>query len=171
MAIWNNPTVSGAEHRAKDWLSGFKAFILRGNVVDLAVGIIIGVAFTGVVNGLVNDIITPLIPLPTGSLADLTWKPPYSSTPVKFGAFINAIITFLIIAIVIYFFIVRPVNTLMAHYKPKEAAPPATGECPYCLSTIPLMATRCAYCTSPLPPANQPNQAQPAPQQEAAQRT
>jgi large conductance mechanosensitive channel len=172
MAIWNNPTVSGAEKRAKGWLSGFKEFILRGNVVDLAVGIVIGVAFTAVVNGLVSDIITPLIPLPTGSLSDLIWKPPYSSTPVKFGAFINAIITFLIIAFVIYFFVVRPVNALMAHYKPKEVeAPPTTRECPYCLSTIPLMATRCAYCTSPLPPPNQPTQPQTAPQQEAAQRT
>jgi large conductance mechanosensitive channel len=173
MAIWNNPTVSGAEHRAKDWLSGFKAFILRGNAVDLAVGIVIGVAFTAVVNGLVSDIITPLIPVSNGSLSNLKWTVPYNpKATVNVGAFINAIITFLIIALVIYFFVVRPVNALVAHYKPKEAeAPPTTRECPYCLSTIPLMATRCAYCTSPLPPPNQPNQAQPAPQQEPAQRT
>jgi len=96
MAVWNNPTVSGVEKHAKNWLGGFKAFILRGNVVDLAIGIVIGAAFTAVVNGLVSDIITPLIPVSTGSLSDLTWIPPYSHSPVKFGAFINVVITFLI---------------------------------------------------------------------------
>src|SRR2546421_12915557 len=114
MAIWNNQTVSGVGHQAKETLSGFKAFILRGNVVDLAVGIMIGVAFTAVVNGLVGDIITPLIPLPTGSLASLVWHPPYNpKATVNIGAFINVVITFIILALVIYFFIVRPVNALM----------------------------------------------------------
>jgi large conductance mechanosensitive channel len=156
MAIWNNQTVSGVENRAKDWLGGFKAFILRGNVVDLAVGIMIGAAFTAVVNGLVGDIITPLIPLPTGSLATLTWHPPYNPDPkavLNVGAFINVLITFFILAFVIYFFIVRPVNALMARYKPEDVqAPHATRDCPYCLNSVPLMATRCGYCTSPLPP-------------------
>ena len=154
MAIWNNQTVSGVGHQAKETLSGFKAFILRGNVVDLAVGIMIGAAFTAVVNGLVGDIITPLIPLPTGSLATLVWHPPYNpKASVNIGSFINIVITFLILAFVIYFFIVRPVNALMARYKPKEVqAPPATRDCPYCLNSVPLMATRCGYCTSPLPP-------------------
>ena len=156
MAIRNNPTVSGVENRAKNWLGGFRAFILRGNVVDLAVGIVIGAAFTAVVNGLVSDIITPLIPVAGTSLSNLAWIPPYTHTPVKYGAFINAIITFLIVALVIYFFVVRPVNALMARYKPKEVeAPPATRDCPYCLNSVPLMATRCGYCTSPLPPPNQ----------------
>jgi large conductance mechanosensitive channel len=169
MAIWNNPTVSGVEQHAKDWLSGFRAFILRGNVVDLAVGIVIGVAFTAVVNGLVSDIITPLIPLPGGSLSTLKWHPPYNpSATVNVGAFINAVITFLIIALVIYFFVVRPVNALMARFKPKDVeAPPTTRDCPYCLNSVPLMATRCGYCTSPLPPPQQPAQAQ----QQAAART
>jgi large conductance mechanosensitive channel len=175
MAIWNNPAVSGAQKHAKSWLSGFQTFILRGNVVDLAVGIMIGAAFTAVVNGLVSDVITPLIPLPTGNLSTLTWHPPYHPDPkavLNVGAFINVVITFLILALVIYFFIVRPVNALTARYKPKEAeAPPATRDCPYCLSTIPLMATRCAYCTSPLPPPNQPDQSPAAPQQPATRRT
>src|SRR5215467_15922755 len=110
MDIRNNHRVAGAEQYAKGWLSGFKAFILRGNVVDLAVGIMIGAAFTAVVNGLVSNVITPLIPLPTGSLATWTWHPPYNPDPkavVNIGAFINVVITFLILAFVIYFFIVR----------------------------------------------------------------
>ena len=165
MATWNNQTVSGVGHQAKETLSGFKAFILRGNVVDLAVGIMIGAAFTAVVNGLVGDIITPLIPLPTGSLASLVWHPPYNpKATVNIGAFINVVITFIILALVIYFFIVRPVNALMERYKPKEVeAPPATRDCPYCLNSVSLMATRCGYCTSPLPPPQQPVQAQQQP--------
>ena len=159
MAIWNNQAVSGVGHQAKETLSGFRAFILRGNVVDLAVGIMIGAAFTAVVNGLVGDIITPLIPIPGGSLSTLTWHPPYNPNPkavVNVGAFINVLITFLILAFVIYFFIVRPMNAFMKHYKPKDSeAPPATRDCPYCLNSVPLMATRCGFCTSPLPPPQQ----------------
>ncbi|HYX49074.1 MAG TPA: large conductance mechanosensitive channel protein MscL [Ktedonobacteraceae bacterium] len=163
MAIWNNQTVSGVEQRTKKTLGGFKAFILRGNVVDLAVGIMIGAAFTAVVNGLVGDIITPLIPLPTGSLATLVWHPPYNpKATVNVGAFIITLITFLILAFVIYFFIVEPMNAFTKRYKPKDAeAPPTTRDCPYCLNSVPLMATRCGFCTSPLPPPQQ----QPAPMQ------
>jgi large conductance mechanosensitive channel len=166
MDIRNNHRVAGAEQYARGWLSGFKAFILRGNVVDLAVGIMIGAAFTAVVNGLVSNIITPLIPLPSGSLSTLVWHPPYNpKAAVNIGAFINVVITFLILAFVIYAFIVRPVNALVARYKPKEVeAPPATRDCPYCLNSVPLMATRCGHCTSPLPPPQQP--AAPQPQQQ-----
>lgn len=166
MALWNNQTGTGVEHHTKDSLGGFKTFILRGNVVDLAVGIMIGVAFTAVVNGLVGDIITPLIPIPGGSLAALKWTVPYNHNAVlNVGAFISVVITFLILAFVIYFFVVRPVNALMERYKPKDvAAPPATRVCPYCLNSVPLMATVCGYCTSPLPP---PTQSTAAPQQQA----
>ena len=157
MAIWNNQVVSGAGHHAKKTLTGFQAFIMRGNVVDLAVGIMIGAAFTAVVNGLVGDIITPLIPLPTGSLATLVWHPPYNpKATVNVGAFINVLITFIILAVVIYFFIVQPMNAFMNHYKPKDSeVPSATRDCPYCLNSVPLMATRCGFCTSPLPPPQQ----------------
>ena len=169
MATWNNPPVSEVEQHAKNWLGGFRAFILRGNVVDLAIGIMIGAAFTAVVNGLVGDVITPLIPIPGGSLSTLVWHPPYNPNPkavVNVGAFINVVITFLILALVIYFFIVRPVNALMQHYKPKDSeVPPATRDCPYCLNSVPLMATRCGFCTSPLPP---PPPQQPAPAQNQA---
>ena len=160
MANWNNQVVSGVGHQTKESLSGFKAFILRGNVVELAVGIMIGAAFTAVVNGLVSNIITPLIPLPNGSLSTWTWHPPYNPNPkavVNVGAFINVLITFLILAIVIYFFIVQPMNSFMKHYRPKDSeAPSATRDCPYCLNSVPLMATRCGFCTSPLPPPQQP---------------
>ena len=155
MAMWNNPTVTGVEKRAGSLLGGFRAFILRGNVVDLAVGIVIGAAFTTIVTGFVGDIILPLIPVYKGSLATASWIVPYTGAKLQYGAFINAIISFLIVAFVVYFFVVQPMNTLMARYKPKEVqAPPATRDCPYCLSSVPLMATRCAYCTSPLPPPN-----------------
>ena len=164
MATWNNQTVSEVQQHAKNWLGDFRAFILRGNVVDLAVGIMIGAAFTAVVNGLVSNIITPLIPLPTGSLATVVWHPPYNpKASVNIGAFINVVITFLILALVVYFFIVGPMDALMERYKPKDVqAPPATRDCPYCLNSVPLMATRCGYCTSPLPP---PPPQQPAPTQ------
>src|SRR5260370_30664257 len=163
MAMWNNPTVTGAEKRVGSWLSGFRTFILRGNVVDLAVGIVIGAAFTTVVNGVVGDIITPLIPVSKGSLSNAFWTVPYTGAKLQYGAFINAIISFLIVALVIYFFVVRPVNALMARYKPKEVdTPPATRDAPYCISSVPLIATHPASYTSPLPPAQQPA---PAPQE------
>src|SRR5215470_8899914 len=115
MNVWNNPTVSGAEKRAGNLLSGFRAFILRGNVVDLAVGIVIGAAFTTVVNGFVSDIILPLIPVYKGSLSTLKWQLPYNSNAfLNIGAFISAVISFLIVACVIYFFVVLPMNALMA---------------------------------------------------------
>lgn len=166
MAFFNNPNVNRVEQGAKKTLGGFKAFILRGNVVDLAVGIMIGAAFSGVVNALVNDIITPLIPAGSGSLGTFQQTAPFTHKPIMYGAFIQAVISFLILAFVIYFFVVLPVNALIARYKPKQnEAAPTTRDCPYCFSSVNIMATRCAYCTSPLPP---PQQAQPAP---APQRT
>ena len=158
MAIWDNQNVQRAEKATVGVLSGFKAFILRGNVVDLAVGIMIGAAFTGVVNSLVGDIITPLIPGMGKGLSDLVITS-YTGSKVQVGHFINTVISFLILALVIYFFIVRPVNALMDRFKPRPAATPTTRECPYCLSTIPLKATRCAYCTAQLPPAGEPSPA------------
>ncbi len=164
MASWR-ADVQGLARGTRGTLGGFKAFILRGNVVDLAVGIMIGAAFSGVVNALVTDVITPLIPAGKGSLAGLQ-IPTYTHRPILLGTFIEAVISFLILAFVIYFFIVKPVNALMAHYKPKEVeAPPATRDCPYCLSSVPLHATRCAYCTSPLPPPGQVAQPIPPAQQ------
>ena len=154
MAVWNNETAHNVGSRARSNLSDFQKFILRGNVVDLAVGIMIGAAFSGVVTALVGDVITPLIPIGKADLSGWAFKVPWGGT-VHLGTFINTIIAFLILAIVIYFFIVKPVNALMALHKPKAAEAPTTRDCPYCLSTIPLRATRCAYCTAQLPPAEQ----------------
>ncbi len=158
MAFLENPNVQKAEKATVGVLSGFKAFILRGNVVDLAVGIMIGAAFSGVVNSLVGDIITPLIPGVGKGLSDLVFNS-YTGSKVQVGHFITTVISFLILALVIYFFVVRPVNALMDRFKPRPAATPTTRECPYCLSTIPLKATRCAYCTAQLPPAGEPSPA------------
>ena len=157
MNTWNNVTSSRAGKRALSIADEFKAFILRGNVVDLAVGIIIGAAFSGLVQALVKDLITPLIPAPSKSgLSDFAPKIPVIGTHLLVGDFINTIISFLILALVVFFFVVKPVNALMARYKPKDAGPATTRECPFCLSTVPIKATRCAYCTSQLPPTEQP---------------
>jgi len=155
MAFSDNPNLQRAEKATVGVFSGFRAFILRGNVVDLAVGIMIGAAFSAVVSSLVGDVITPLIPGLGKGLTDTVIPVPWTGSKVQIGHFINAILTFLILAFVIYFFIVRPVNALMDRFKPRPAATPTTRECPYCLSTIPLKATRCAYCTAQLPPAEQ----------------
>lgn len=142
------------EGGAKKTLGGFRAFLLRGNVVDLAVGIMIGAAFGAVVSSLVTDIITPIIPVGGTGLSNLSTTDFLTHQTIKYGAFIQAVISFLILAFVIYFFIVLPVNALMNHYKPQEkpAEPAPTRDCPYCLQSVPAAATRCAYCTSALPP-------------------
>jgi large conductance mechanosensitive channel len=153
MAILRNDTVQNVGHRAWGTLGDFRKFILRGNVVDLAVGIMIGAAFSAVVTALVNDIITPLIPVGATSLNNLKTTVPYTHGVINWGAFIIAVISFLILAAVIFFFVIRPVNALTERFASKHpAAEPTTRECPYCLSTIPLKAMRCAYCTAQLPP-------------------
>jgi len=131
--------------------SEFKAFILRGNVVDLAVGIVIGAAFGAVVAALVKDLITPFI-------AAIGGKPDFSSVGFTInrsrflvGDFINAIVSFLIIAAVVFFFVVKPVNALMNRRKTETPVEETTRECPYCLSSIPIKATRCAFCTQEVP--------------------
>jgi large conductance mechanosensitive channel len=138
-------------HYAKNTLGDFKTFILRGNVIDLAIGIVIGAAFTSVVTAMVADVITPLIPVSkNGGLSTLEWK--FGYVDMHIGLLINAIISFLIVALVVYFFVVRPVAALMARYNPPVVVAPTTRDCPYCLQAIPLQATRCAFCTSPVPP-------------------
>src|ERR1700678_1141228 len=126
---------------------GFRDFILRGNVVDLAVAVVIGVAFTAIVNALVADIINPLI-------SAVARKPDFSffilhvhGGVIKYGVFLNALITFLIIAATVYFMVVLPVNTLLNKFRPKVVAAPSTKPCPQCLSDIPVAATRCSHCT------------------------
>jgi large conductance mechanosensitive channel len=128
----------------------FRDFILRGNVVDLAVGVVIGAAFTGVVTAFTKGIITPLIGIPGKmSVGDLYFT--VNGSKFLVGEFINTLITFLITAFVVYVFVVRPVNWLMARRKTEPPVDPTTRECPRCLSSIPVKATRCAFCTSDVP--------------------
>ncbi|HVU45098.1 MAG TPA: large conductance mechanosensitive channel protein MscL [Terracidiphilus sp.] len=133
-------------------LKGFRDFILRGNVVDLAVAVILGAAFNGIVNSLVGDVLNPLIAATIG-------KPDFSSVilhvgggAIKVGNFLNAAVSFIIVAAVVYFFIVLPMNTLLNRLKkPVPEALPSTKTCPECLSEIPLAAKRCAHCAQPVP--------------------
>ena len=127
----------------------FKAFILRGNVVDLAVGIVIGAAFVTLVNQLTASFITPLLALPgkRGSLSRYAFE--LSGSTFTYGAFIDAVIVFLITAAAIFFLVVKPVNTLMARRKTETDVESTTKECTECLSSIPAGAKRCAFCTSP----------------------
>jgi large conductance mechanosensitive channel len=129
-------------------MDGFKKFLLRGNVVDLAVAVIIGAAFGAIVTAFTASFITPLIAAIAGK-ADFS-KLYFTVHHSKFtyGIFINAVVSFLIIASVIYFFVVVPVNTLMQRYKPTPDEPTPTKECPECVSMIPLAARKCAFCTS-----------------------
>lgn len=129
-------------------LQGFKQFILKGNVVDLAVGVVIGVAFGSIVTALVKDIITPIIGAIGGKpdFSAITFSINHSKFLV--GDFLNSIISFIIIAAVIYFFVVIPMNKLIAATRKEKPVDPTTKKCPECLSVIPLDAKRCAFCTS-----------------------
>jgi len=131
-------------------MKGFKAFLLRGNLIDLAVAVVIGVAFNAVVQALIADIITPLIAAIGGkpNFGALTFTVNHSK--FSSGAFINAVLSFVIIAAVIYFLVVGPVNRIMAIAVRKQDA--TTRTCPECASEIPVVATRCMYCTAEVPP-------------------
>ena len=131
----------------KDLVNGFKEFILRGNVLDLAVAVVIGAAFTALVNSMVADIITPIIGALGGQpdFSGLTFT--INNSEFRYGLFLNAVISFLIVAAVLYFMIVRPMNALMARAAPKKEEP-APAVCPNCLSPVASGAKRCAACTS-----------------------
>ena len=131
-------------------LSDFKKFILRGNVIDLAVAVVVGVAFTAMITAFVADIITPLI-------AAIFGKPDFSSltftvnhSKFKYGSFLNTVIAFVIVATVVFFAVVVPLTSLMRRLNlvPKEEAEPEKRPCPECLSDIPVEARRCAFCTA-----------------------
>lgn len=131
-------------------LKGFRDFVLRGNVVDLAVAVILGAAFNAIVTALVGDVLNPLIAATVG-------KPDFSavvlnigSGHIKVGSFFNAIISFLIVATVVYFVVVLPLNSLQGRIKRRAQGEPATKPCPECLSEIPVAARRCAHCTQPV---------------------
>ena len=126
----------------------FKAFLLRGNVVDLAVGVVIGLAFGAVITAFVADLLTPLIAAIFGShdFSALTFT--INGSVFRYGAFFNAVIAFITIAAAVFFFVVRPVNALMARRKTEPPIDETTRSCPECLSDVPVDARRCAFCTS-----------------------
>lgn len=147
----HRPTPSAAVHAVGHQLGGFRKFILRGNVVDLAVGIVIGAAFSNVVQSLVKDFITPLIGILGGTPDFATSGVTVRGARFPIGDFVTAVISFLLIAVVIYFLVVLPVTKLMDRFKP-ERPPAPTKECPECLSKIPQAARRCPECTAQLAP-------------------
>jgi large conductance mechanosensitive channel len=141
--------------RRRQMLSDFKKFVLRGSVVDLAVAIVVGTAFTAMVAAFVKDLITPLIAAIFGKIDFSTLHFTFNHSKFYYGAFVNTVISFLIIATVVFFAVVLPVNAFLRRLNmlPKEEPEPETRECPECLSEIPLAAHKCAYCTSEVAPA------------------
>ena len=129
-------------------MSEFKAFLLRGNLVDTAVGIVIGLAFAAVITALVGDLITPLI-------AAIAGKPDFgglsftiNKSHFLYGAFLNALISFVLVAAVLFYLVIKPVNALMARRRTEPPVAETTRQCPECLSEIPIAAQRCAFCTA-----------------------
>jgi large conductance mechanosensitive channel len=138
--------------RMTDTLKEFREFILRGNVVDLAVAVVIGAAFTAVVNALVKDLITPVIAAIFGQpdFGDLAFT--INDSRFAYGDFLNAVLTFVLVAAALFFFVVKPVNYLMERRRTGPEVESTTRDCPECLSAIPIAAHRCAFCTSDVAP-------------------
>lgn len=132
----------------RSWASEFKQFVLRGNVVDLAVGIVIGAAFVAVVQAAVADLITPLIAAIFGQpdFSQLTFE--VSGSVFRYGHFLNALLSFVIVALVVFLLVVKPMNALVSLSQRRESPDPSTRKCPECRSEIPIDARRCAFCTS-----------------------
>lgn len=133
-------------------LKEFKEFILRGNVVDLAVGVTIGVAFAAVVTSFTENLLSPLLAIPGDATSFAGHELEIAGSTFRYGAFIDSVIGFLIIAAVIFFFVVKPVNALMARRRTEPDVETTTRECPECQSSIPTTARRCAFCTSEVAP-------------------
>jgi len=132
-------------------MKGFRAFLLRGNVVDLAVGVVIGVAFGAIVTAFVKDLVTPLIAAIGGqpNFSELYFT--LNNSKFLYGDFVNTIVSFLIIAAVVYFFVVTPYTALVSRSRKEPPADPTTKKCTECMSEIPIGAKRCAFCTEPQP--------------------
>ena len=128
-------------------MKGFKQFLLRGNVVDMAVGIVIGAAFGGVVTGFVKDLLTPVIAAIVSQPDFSTMTFTINGSKFLYGDFINTLVSFIIIAAAVYFFVVLPINALIARARREPPADPTTRKCPECLSEIPINARRCCFCT------------------------
>lgn len=131
-------------------MAEFRKFLLRGNVVDLAVAVVIGAAFGAVVTAMVEDLVTPFIGAFGGQPDFSAWVFTVNGSEFKIGHFLNAVISFVILAAVIFFFVVKPMNMLLARARNAPPADPTTKKCDQCLSEIPLMAKRCAFCAQPV---------------------
>ena len=129
-------------------LKEFRAFILRGNVVDLAVGVAIGAAFTAVIASFTANLLTPLLAIPGDAASFAELDVVVSGARFRYGAFLDAVVSFVIIAAVLFFFVVRPINHLMARRRTEPEVESTTRDCPECLSSIPRAARRCAFCTA-----------------------
>lgn len=132
-------------------LKDFKTFILRGNVVDLAVGIVIGSAFTAVVMSFVTNLLTPLISIPGKTNFD-NLVVTVGGAEFHYGTFLNALVSFILVASAVFFLVVRPINILVARRRAGGEAEPGTRDCPECLSEVPAAARRCPFCTSEISP-------------------
>ncbi|HEX4777906.1 MAG TPA: large conductance mechanosensitive channel protein MscL [Acidimicrobiia bacterium] len=132
-------------------LKDFREFVLRGNVVDLAIAVVIGAAFGAVVTALVSDLLTPLIAIPgQADFSSLTFT--IHGSVFRYGHFINTVISFLVIAAAVFFLVVKPLNALMRRLRPERDVDVPTRECPECMSSIPAPARRCAFCTAEVAP-------------------
>jgi large conductance mechanosensitive channel len=140
------------DRRMRSWGTEFKQFLLRGNVVDLAVGIVIGAAFAAVVQAAVADLLTPLVAAIFGQpdFNDLTFT--INGSVFRYGHFLNVLLAFITVALVVFFFVVKPINRLMELANRRESPDPSTRKCPQCISEIPIDARRCAFCTSEVAP-------------------
>jgi len=130
-------------------LKGFRAFLLRGNVVDLAVAVVIGAAFGTVVQAFVKDLVTPLIAAVGGQPDFSSLNFTINNSKFTYGDFFNALIAFVVIGAVVYYFVVLPVNALISRARKEPPADPTTKKCTECMSEIPIGAKRCAFCTQP----------------------
>jgi large conductance mechanosensitive channel len=131
-------------------LGEFRSFLLRGNVIDLAVAVVIAVAFAAVVTSLVEDLLTPLIGAIFGEPDFSTLSFTINNSVFTYGNFVNALLSFVLIALAIFFVVVKPVNAMIARSRREPPPDPTTKQCPECLSLVPLDARRCAFCTAQL---------------------
>ena len=136
----------------RTWATEFKQFLLRGNVIDLAVAFVVGAAFATLVEAAVADLLTPLVAAIFGQPDFSALSFTINGSTFRYGHFLNALIAFVTIALVVFFFVVKPINRLMSLAQRRESPDPNTRKCPQCLSEIPVDAHRCAFCTSEVAP-------------------
>lgn len=153
---WTAPNAEKKEERGMRLLKDFRSFILRGNVIDLAIAVVIGIAFAAVVTALVKDLLTPLISIPgKADFSSLTWT--IHGSTFRYGDFLNVLLAFVLIAATVFFLVVKPINKLMERRKGSEDEDSPKRDCPECLSSIPAAAQRCAFCTASVQPTQPPH--------------